>query len=147
MGARRPGMAPCCWPRRAAATWARWKTSACWRALNDGLRPVARLDPPRDVSIPGITGAPRASMVDRNRAEAGFGPVLLRVLLGTLFIAHLYWKIAVLPGGLPAWWSGLAKSGYPAFVPAYVLSAELAGALLLIPGVMARYAALYAMPM
>jgi putative oxidoreductase len=86
-------------------------------------------------------------MMDRNRPEAGFGPVLLRVLLGALFIAHLYWKFAVLPGGLPAWWSGLEKNGYPAFVPAYVLSAELTGALLLIPGVMTRYAALYAMPM
>ncbi len=32
-------------------------------------------------------------------------------------------------------------------MPAYVLSAELLGALLLIPGVLARYVALYAMPM
>jgi putative oxidoreductase len=39
------------------------------------------------------------------------------------------------------------KSGYPTFVPAYVLSAEFAGALLLIPGVLSRYVALYAMPM
>jgi putative oxidoreductase len=86
-------------------------------------------------------------MIDHNRAGAGIGPMLLRVLLGALFIAHLYWKFAVLPGGLPAWWSGLERNGYPALVPAYVLSAELASALLLIPGVMTRYAALYAMPM
>jgi putative oxidoreductase len=71
----------------------------------------------------------------------------LRLLLGALFIAHLYWKLAILPGGLTAWWSNLLANGYPAFVPAYVLSAELLGALLLIPGVLARYAALYAMPM
>jgi len=67
--------------------------------------------------------------------------------LGSLFIAHLYWKFAILPGGLDAWWGNLLKAGYPSFVPAYVLSAELAGALLLIPGVLTRYVAGYAMPM
>lgn len=72
---------------------------------------------------------------------------LLRLLLGALFIAHLYWKLAILPGGLGTWWNNLLASGYPGFVPAYVLSAELAGALLLIPGVLTRYVALYAMPM
>lgn len=71
----------------------------------------------------------------------------LRLLLGALFIAHLYWKLAILPGGLGAWWNNLLENGYPSFVPAYVLSAELAGALLLIPGVLTRYVALYAMPM
>lgn len=73
--------------------------------------------------------------------------VLLRLLLGSLFIAHLFWKVAVLPGGIEAWWGNLLRSGYPAFVPAYVLSAEIAGALLLIPGVLTRYVALYAVPM
>ena len=56
-----------------------------------------------------------------------YAPVLLRGLLGGLFIAHLYWKFAILPGGVGAWWSGLLKAGYPAFVPAYVLSAEASG--------------------
>ncbi|HMI18351.1 MAG TPA: DoxX family membrane protein [Sphingomonas sp.] len=73
--------------------------------------------------------------------------LLLRLLLASLFIAHLYWKFAIFPGGLEAWWENLLKAGYPAFVPAYVLSAELAGALLLIPGVLTRYVACYAMPM
>ena len=73
--------------------------------------------------------------------------LLIRLLLGSLFIAHLYWKFAIFPGGAGAWWDNLVKAGYPAFVPAYVLSAEFAGALLLIPGVMTRYVALYAMPM
>jgi putative oxidoreductase len=73
--------------------------------------------------------------------------LLIRLLLGALFIAHLYWKFAILPGGLQAWWGNLVRAGYPAFVPAYVLSAEVAGALLLIPGVLTRYVALYAMPM
>jgi putative oxidoreductase len=73
--------------------------------------------------------------------------LLLRLLLGSLFIAHLYWKFVIFPGGLDAWWGNLLKAGYPGFVPAYVLSAELAGALLLIPGVLTRYVACYAMPM
>jgi putative oxidoreductase len=72
---------------------------------------------------------------------------MLRVLLGALFIAHLYWKFALFPGGLHAWWSGLVRTGYPPIVPAYVLSAEIAGALLLIPGVFTRLVALYAIPM
>jgi putative oxidoreductase len=90
-----------------------------------------------------------------SRRELGIGagshvvPVALalRLLLGALFIAHLYWKLAILAGGLNAWWDNLLANGYPAFVPAYVLSAELFGALLLIPGVLTRYVALYAMPM
>jgi putative oxidoreductase len=73
--------------------------------------------------------------------------LLLRLLLASLFIAHLYWKFVIFPGGLEAWWANLLNAGYPAFVPAYVLSAELAGALLLIPGVLTRYIACYAMPM
>jgi putative oxidoreductase len=84
---------------------------------------------------------------ERDGSLRAYAPLALRLLLGALFIAHLYWKLAVLPGGLGAWWSGLEKSGYPAFAPAYVLSAEFAGALLIIPGVLTRYAALYAMPM
>jgi putative oxidoreductase len=84
-------------------------------------------------------------MERQGRAETG--ALLLRLILGALFLAHLYWKFAVLPGGLPAWWGNLLRAGYPPLVPAYVLSAELAGALLLIPGVLTRYVAIYAMPM
>ena len=80
-------------------------------------------------------------------ADTARAALALRVLLGALFIAHLYWKLAILPGGLEAWWGNLLANGYPGFVPAYVLSAELLGALLLIPGVLTRYVALYAMPM
>ncbi|HEX4711729.1 DoxX family protein [Phenylobacterium sp.] len=75
------------------------------------------------------------------------GGLLLRLLIGALFVAHLYWKLTVLPGGVEAWWGNLVKAGYPPFVPAYVLSAEVAGALLMIPGVLSRYVALYAVPM
>ena len=81
------------------------------------------------------------------RETQDYGAFLLRLLLGALFIAHLYWKVAILPGGVAAWWHGLVRSGYPPFVPAYVLSAEILAALLLIPGVQTRWVALYAMPM
>ena len=73
--------------------------------------------------------------------------LLLRILLGVLFIAHLYWKFTILPGGIHAWWVNLLKQGYPAFVPVYVLTAEFAAAVCLIPGIFTRYVALYAMPM
>jgi putative oxidoreductase len=85
--------------------------------------------------------------MERQPAELKLGTLLLRLLIGSLFITHLYWKFSLLPGGVETWWGGLVKSGYPTFVPAYVLSAEFAGALLLIPGVLSRYVALYAMPM
>lgn len=85
--------------------------------------------------------------MDPQPSELKLGALLLRLLIGSLFMAHLYWKLRLLPGGVGQWWGGLVRSGYPTFVPAYVLSAEFAGALLLIPGVLTRYVALYAMPM
>ena len=84
--------------------------------------------------------------MNANRA-AGYAPLLLRIVLGSLFIAHLYWKVASLPGGLFRWWAGFAANGFPSFVPWYVFSAELAGALLLIPGIYVRWVSLYALPM
>ena len=81
------------------------------------------------------------------RHAAFYAPLLLRSVLGLLFSAHLYWKFVVFPGGLPQWVSNFAANGYPSFVPWYVLSAEIAGALLLIPGVFTRWVSLYAVPM
>lgn len=81
--------------------------------------------------------------------DARTGPwalLLLRLMIGALFIVHLYWKFFVLPGGFASWWAGLSAH-YPAFVPGYVVSAEILGALLIIPGIWARWAALYAVPM
>jgi putative oxidoreductase len=81
------------------------------------------------------------------QTSTALSALLLRVLLGSLFVAHLYWKFAIFPGGLHAWWTGLVRQGYPAFVPAYVLSAEFAGALFLVPGILTRLVAVYALPM
>ena len=82
-----------------------------------------------------------------DQRTAPYAALLLRVALGALFIAHLYWKLALLDGGLPHWWAGLLGNGYPWFVPYYVISAEFVGAVCLIPGLYARWAALYAVPM
>jgi putative oxidoreductase len=86
-----------------------------------------------------------ANMLDQRTAP--YGVLLLRVLLGLLFWAHLYWKFFVLPGGLTQWWGSFSANGYPWFVPWYAISAEFVGALLLIPGIYARWASLYAVPL
>ncbi len=78
---------------------------------------------------------------------APYGILLLRVTLGALFLVHLYFKFFVSPGGLEQWWGNFATNGYPRFVPWYAISAEFVGAFLLIPGIYARWASLYALPM
>jgi putative oxidoreductase len=39
-----------------------------------------------------------------DQRTAPWAALLLRISLGLLFIAHLYWKFAVLDGGLDKWW-------------------------------------------
>jgi putative oxidoreductase len=78
---------------------------------------------------------------------APYAALLLRVGLGGLFIAHLYWKFFVLNGGFDAWWGQFEARGYAWYVPWYAVSAEIAGALCLIPGIWPRWAALYAVPL
>jgi len=84
-------------------------------------------------------------MIDQRTAP--WATLLLRVTLGSLFIAHLYWKFAILPGGLDTWWGNFAKNGYPAITPWYCISAEFVGAISLIPGIWTRWAALYTLPL
>jgi len=76
-----------------------------------------------------------------------YAALVLRVSLGALFLAHLYWKFFVLDGGFDAWWGNFAVRGYHWYVPYYAISAEVVGALCLIPGIFARWAALYAVPL
>ncbi|MGH7024722.1 MAG: DoxX family protein [Caulobacteraceae bacterium] len=86
-------------------------------------------------------------MTQRDRSADSYAALLLRLLLGALFIAHLDWKFYLLPGGFDAWCAGLSHAGYAPYVPWYVVSAEAFGAALLIPGILTRYVAVYAMPM
>lgn len=81
-----------------------------------------------------------------DQRTASYGALLLRLSLGFLFLAHLYWKFFIRPGGLDGWWGVFAANGYPWFVPWYAISAEFAGAFLLIPGIYARWVSLYAAP-
>jgi len=76
---------------------------------------------------------------------APYAALLLRLTLGSLFLAHLYWKFAV--RGFDVWWSGLHAAGYPTATLIYVLCAEFAGALLLIPGIYTRWVCLFALPL
>jgi putative oxidoreductase len=48
-----------------------------------------------------------AAMRDPGRVIAPYAALVLRVTLGLMFIAHLYWKFEILPGGLDRWRSGL----------------------------------------
>jgi putative oxidoreductase len=82
-----------------------------------------------------------------DQRTAPYAALFLRVTLGALFVAHLYWKFAVLDGGFDRWWASFAAAGYPGFMPYYVVSAEFAGAICLIPGIYTRWAALYAVPL
>jgi len=83
-------------------------------------------------------------MPDKIAVPAGI--LLLRLSLGFLFIAHLYWKFVVLNGGLATWWGLLEKAGYPAIVPVYVLTAEIAGAVFITAGLFTRWVSLYTLP-
>jgi putative oxidoreductase len=64
-------------------------------------------------------------MIDQRTAP--YAALLLRSTLGSLFIAHLYWKFAI--RGFDLWWASLQGAGYPTVVLLYVLCAEFAGAL------------------
>jgi putative oxidoreductase len=86
-------------------------------------------------------------MIDQRTAP--YAALFLRVTLGCLAIAHLYWKFFIRAdgAGLMSWWENLNNNGYPDWVVLYVLSAEFAGALLLIPGIYTRWVALYCVPL
>ncbi len=80
-------------------------------------------------------------------SPAEIAALMLRVSLGTLFIAHLYWKLAIAEGGFRRWWANFETNGYHWLVPYYVVSAETLGAVLLIPGIHTRWVCLYALPL
>jgi putative oxidoreductase len=82
-----------------------------------------------------------------DQRTAPYAALFLRLTLGYLAVAHLWWKFFVREDGLEGWWANLNSNGYPDFVVWYVLSAEFAGALLLIPGIFTRWVALYCVPL
>ncbi len=84
-------------------------------------------------------------MLDQRTAP--YAILLLRLALGAFFWAHLYLKFFLYPGGFQQWWDNFALNGYYWFVPWYAVSAEVVGAFLIIPGIYARWASLYALPL
>jgi len=84
-------------------------------------------------------------MIDSRTAP--YATLLLRITLGSLAILHLYWKFFIRADGLDGWWANLNNNGYPDWVVWYVLSAEFAGAILLIPGIYTRWVAVYCLPL
>lgn len=79
------------------------------------------------------------------RAPAEFGALLLRVVLGGLFIAHFSLKFFVFtPAGTVAFFHSL---GLPAFIAYATMAAEFFGGLALIFGVYARAVAVLLIPL
>ena len=78
------------------------------------------------------------------KRSAAYAGLVLRLSLGAFFILHVYRKFAII--GFDNWWSGLVKSGYADWTLYYTHAAELAGAVLLIPGIYTRYVALLTLP-
>ena len=61
-------------------------------------------------AYPQELGLRQGDVIMLDERTAPYGALLLRVLLGFLFWAHLYWKFFVLPGGL----CSLGFAGEPA---------------------------------
>jgi putative oxidoreductase len=76
--------------------------------------------------------------------NAAHAALLLRVSLGTLFIAHGLLKVLVFT--IPGTVGYFQSIGYPGFFAYLVIVAELAGGTMLILGFYARYAALALIP-
>jgi len=73
-----------------------------------------------------------------------YGTLLLRVALGTMFIAHGLLKVLVFT--LPGTVQFFASQGYPSALAYAVIPAEIAGGALLILGVYTRWVALTLVP-
>jgi putative oxidoreductase len=79
-----------------------------------------------------------------NGRAASYAALLLRLVLGALFILHLYRKFFIT--GLPLWWHGFAQAGYPPWVLGYDLVVEAVAAVALPLGWHARWVSLAALP-
>ncbi|MBS0374541.1 MAG: DoxX family protein [Proteobacteria bacterium] len=73
-------------------------------------------------------------------SSAPYAALLLRLVLGALFLAHAWLKVAVFT--IPGFVGYFASLGFPAIVAYAVLAAEILGGLALILGVYAAWVAL-----
>lgn len=75
---------------------------------------------------------------------SSYGPLLLRVALGIVFLAHAYAKAAIFT--FPGTEQYFAAQGFPAWTVYPVFAAELLGGIALLLGLYARQAALALVP-
>ena len=79
-----------------------------------------------------------------DQSATAYAALLLRLSLGTMFIAHGLLKLLVFtPAGTAGFFASLGLPGWLAYP---TMGAEIIGGLLLIAGVQARYVALALMP-
>ncbi len=75
---------------------------------------------------------------------ASFGPTVLRVALGLVFVAHAWMKVSVFT--LPGTAAFFESQGFPGWTAYPVFAGELVGGLALIAGFKVRWAALALVP-
>jgi putative oxidoreductase len=77
-------------------------------------------------------------------SNADYAALILRLTMGSLFLAHAWLKIAVFtPTGTPQFFESL---GFPGFLAYVVIFAELAGGIALIAGLWSRWVSLALIP-
>lgn len=79
-----------------------------------------------------------------NRTNNDYAATVLRLALGTMFLAHGLWKVLTL--GLPTTVQYFASQGFPGWTAYLVVAAELGAGVLLILGVQTRAVALLTLP-
>jgi putative oxidoreductase len=78
---------------------------------------------------------------------AHYTATLVRLTLAAMFGTHLWWKYHGFKGDSQQFVALFQIQGYPDALSYYVVSAEIAAVLLLIPGIFTRVVSLYALPL
>lgn len=91
-----------------------------------------------------MVGNMKKSLVEQLNKYKAYGPFLLRIAVGIIFLAHGYGKLWGSSPGLDAWISMVTQLGFPLpiFLAYLVGLIEFAGGLALIVGFGTRYAGL-----
>jgi putative oxidoreductase len=79
-----------------------------------------------------------------NHQNSDYAATVLRLSLGTMFLAHGLWKVLTL--GLPTTVGYFASQGFPGWTAYLVIAGELGAGVLLILGVRTRIVSLLTLP-
>ncbi len=82
--------------------------------------------------------------MNRQNQYNDYAATLLRLSLGSMFVAHGLWKVITL--GLPTTAAFFASQGFPGWTAYPVVAAELAGGVLLILGLQVRIVSILLIP-